>query len=110
MLWKIRSVRLPGADLGALMAAMSVLASPFLLDYDLVLLALPMAWLMTSAQRTGFRPWEKMALFVAFAAPLFIRTIAIRSGLPFGPPVLAMLLVVVAGRVLSQARAAVSSS
>jgi len=110
LLWKVRGVRPSGADLGALTAAMSVLASPFLLDYDLVLLALPMAWLVTSAQRTGFRPWEKTVLFVAFAAPLFIRTVAIRSGLPFGPPVLVLLLVVVAGRVLSQPRAAAVSS
>lgn len=98
LLWGIRRVRPSGLDLGALMVAMAVLASPFLLDYDLVMLALPMAWLLASAQRTGFRPWEKVVLFVVFVAPLFVRTIALRLGIPLGPPVLAALLLVVAGR------------
>ncbi|WP_225768488.1 hypothetical protein [Inquilinus sp. Marseille-Q2685] len=80
---------------------MAVLASPFLLDYDLLMLALPMAWLLASAQRTGFRPWEKVVLFAAFVAPLFLRTIALRLGIPLGPPVLAALLLVVAGRAFS---------
>lgn len=101
VLWGIHRARPAGLDLGALMAAMAVLASPFLLDYDLVLLALPMAWLMASAQRTGFRPWEKTVLFVVFIAPLLIRTISLRLGFPLGPPMLAALLVVVASRAFS---------
>jgi len=101
VLWGIRRARPSGLDLGALMAAMAVLASPFLLDYDLVLLALPMAWLMASAQRAGFRPWEKTVLFAAFVAPLVIRTVSLQLGIPLGPPVLAALLVVVASRALS---------
>ena len=99
--WGIRRARPSGLDLGALMVAMAVLASPFLLDYDLVLLALPMAWLMAPAQRTGFRPREKTVLFAAFVAPLVIRTVSLQLGIPLGPPVLAALLVVVASRALS---------
>jgi alpha-1,2-mannosyltransferase len=109
VLWGIRRARPAGLALGALMVAMAVLASPFLLDYDLVLLALPMAWLMASAQRTGFRPWEKTVLFMGFIAPLFIRTISLRLGIPLGPPVLATLLVVVASRALSPSSRSASS-
>jgi hypothetical protein len=96
----IRRARPAGLELGAVMAAMAVLATPFLLDYDLVLLALPLAWLTAAAQRTGFRPWEKTVLFAAFVLPLIVRAVATHLGLPLGPPVLAALLFVVARRAL----------
>ena len=40
----------------------SVLATPFVLDYDLCLLALPLAWLLRQGCRDGFQPWEKLGL------------------------------------------------
>jgi hypothetical protein len=80
--------RRPDAILAMLPLA-TVLASPFLLAYDLALLALPMAWLVEQGQRRGFRPWEKPALTLAFAAPV-LSIVAGSAGIPvFGP--LAML-------------------
>ena len=37
------------------MIVAALLASPFLLDYDLVILAAPLAWLASEAASTGFR-------------------------------------------------------
>jgi hypothetical protein len=90
-----------GLALGAVTANATLLASPFLLDYDLMLLAIPIAWMVREARRTGFRPWEKTALFAAFVLPLVSRTVAMRLGVPLGPPVDAALLYVVAGRALA---------
>jgi hypothetical protein len=73
----------------ALLPLATILASPFLLAYDLALFALPMAWLVREGQRRGFRPWEKPALTLAFAAPV-LSIVAGSAGVPvFGP--LAML-------------------
>jgi alpha-1,2-mannosyltransferase len=109
--YRIRKDRISGPDLGVLMASMTVFASPFLLDYDLMLLALPMAWLMASAQSGGFRPWEKIVLFVAFILPLVARTIGLYAGVPIAPLVLGALLAVISRRIFGSNRhlAAVSS-
>ncbi len=55
---------------GVVLAAAALLVSPFLLVYDLVLLAVPLLWLWRAARDTGFLPWEKMILMVAFVMPL----------------------------------------
>jgi len=46
-----------GAEGPALIAA-TFLTSPFLLDYDLTLLAIPLAWVFSQAQRAGFLSWQ----------------------------------------------------
>ena len=47
--------------------------SPFLLEYDLVILAVPMAWLLSEALRDGFRPAETIALVAAYLAPALFK-------------------------------------
>jgi alpha-1,2-mannosyltransferase len=78
--------------LGPALVAGSLLASPFLLDYDLVLLAVPLAWSLSRAQRDGFLPWEKLTLALGFVLPLISRPLAARLGLPLGPPVILAVL------------------
>lgn len=92
-----------------LMALAALLASPFLLDYDLVLLALPLAWLFAEARQTGFLPYEKVTMFVAYILPLFSRMIAKEAGLPLAPLVIAALFVVVVRRVATDVQPVVSS-
>ena len=89
----------PGAQAeGALLVAATLACTPFLLDYDLVCLALPIAWVAAEAQRTGWRPWEKGVLLAAYALPLASRPLAVLGGVPIAPVVLAALLLVVARR------------
>jgi hypothetical protein len=91
--------RRPGGHAeGAMLAAAAMLVTPFLLDYDLMILALPLAWVMAEAQRTGWRPWEKLTLLAAYALPMVARPIAMSVGIPLAPLVLAVLLVVVTRR------------
>lgn len=83
-----------GADTlaaGALMATAALLTTPFLLDYDLMLLAIPMAWLFREALRGEFLPWEKVVLLASFVLPLLARPVADALGVPLGPIVVIAL-------------------
>jgi alpha-1,2-mannosyltransferase len=98
------AARRPGAQAeGAVLIAATLLCSPYLLDYDLACLALPLAWIMAQASRTEWRPWEKIALLAAYALPLIGRVLAVEIALPLGPPVLIAVLLVVARRVAQAA-------
>ena len=74
---------------GPALVAATLLASPFLLDYDLVLLGIPLAWLTARGLKTGFQPWEKIILAAGFVLPAISRNIAINIGAPIGPVVVA---------------------
>jgi len=90
---------------GAAPVTASVMATPYLLDYDLMVLALPVAWLAAVGLRDGFLPWEKITLLMVFLLPLVARTLGQLLYLPVTPPVTAVLLAVVvrrAGRVRSE--------
>ncbi len=53
----------------------ALLATPFVLDYDLALLGLPIVLLARDGAEHGFLPWEKTLLAAAWALPLFARPI-----------------------------------
>lgn len=63
-----------GLKAAGLMTA-AVLATPFVLDYDLALLGLPIVLLARDGAERGFLPWEKTLLAAAWALPLFARPI-----------------------------------
>jgi Glycosyltransferase family 87 len=83
----------------ATLAAAACLATPFLLDYDLMLLAVPLAWVAATADRSGFLPWEKLVLAAAFMLPMVARPVAMTADLPLAPLVVAALLAVTVRRV-----------
>jgi hypothetical protein len=92
------AARRPGADAeGALMAAAALLISPWCFDYDLVVLAPALAWVLARAAG-GFMPWEKVSLLAAYLLPLAMRGVATSTGLPLGPPVLLLLFFAVCRR------------
>ncbi|KQM17468.1 glycosyltransferase family 87 protein [Novosphingobium sp. Leaf2] len=99
----ILAARRRGWTLGmaAAMLAATPLATPFVLDYDLVILAFPLLWLTGQGLRYGFAPWEKMAILLAFAAPAFARPLAMKADLPIMPLVLALLFAVIWRRVMA---------
>jgi hypothetical protein len=65
-------VRSGTAEVAAITACIPF-CSPFMLEYDLVILAVPMVWLLSEALRHGFRRGEGAALAVAFAAPMLFK-------------------------------------
>lgn len=90
---------------GAAMATAALLASPFVLGYDLLLLAIPLLWIVCEAGRTGFLPWEKPVLAAAFMLPLLSTPVADRLHLPLAPPVLLALFAFAFRRAISCHRA-----
>jgi hypothetical protein len=87
-------------------AAAALLVSPFLLDYDLVLLAVPLAWAVREGARTGFLPWEKVVLASGFLMPLISRLSATWLGIPLSSLVLLGVFGVAIRRAYLQTRPA----
>jgi alpha-1,2-mannosyltransferase len=70
-----RGARSGRAEIAAI-AACVPFCSPFLLEYDLVILAVPMVWLLGEALRDGFRRGEAIALVAAYLAPALFKLTA----------------------------------
>ena len=101
-LWLIerRAFRAPAE--GAAIVCAGLLASPFVLDYDLTLLAIPLLWLLREGLRTGFLPYEKALLALAFVLPLVARATAGAVGLPLAPLVIAAIFALAMRRALTR--------
>jgi hypothetical protein len=77
--------------MSAMLPLATLLASPFLLAYDLALLALPMAWLVRQGVAGRFLAWEKPVLGIAFLTPV-ATVLASRAGVPVLPPLVMLAL------------------
>ena len=90
-----------GLALGALTISATLLATPFLLDYDLLIMALPLGWLVLTGATNGFRNWEKLGLLVAFLLPLVSRKLAVLLHLPVAPLVMLIVFAYVVRRLIA---------
>jgi hypothetical protein len=88
--------------LAALVLAGAPLATPFVLDYDLLLTAFPLAYLFAKAREGGFADWERITIAGVFAGAAFARPIALSAGVPIMPLLLAALFVCVWRRVRAE--------
>jgi hypothetical protein len=95
--WLRRRAPSSGAE-GPAMIVAALLTSPFLLDYDLVILAAPLAWMLREGAGKGFLSWEKLILLAAFVLPVVSRTIATDLDAPVAPFVLTALFVAILRR------------
>jgi glycosyl transferase family 87 len=68
----------------AVLLASTALASPYLLDYDLVLLGPAIAFLVDEIDAERPRAYEVSLLVFVWIAPLFTRTVAGLSSIPLG--------------------------
>jgi hypothetical protein len=82
----------------ASLACGTLLMTPYFVDYDLVLLALPIAWMSWDAMHSAFLPWEKSILFLAWLFPLFARVLSLLASLPLTPLLLALLMLAIVRR------------
>ena len=85
----------------AALATAILLTTPYMMDYDLVVLALPLAWLALEGRRMGFLPWEKSLLAFVWLLPLFARSLAGGASIPVAPLAMLLLLADVARRTAS---------
>jgi hypothetical protein len=75
----------------ALAVSGTALAVPALYDYDLVVLAVPMAILAAEAVRSGWMPGERLLLVIAWLMPMIGSPLARYAHLPLMPLVLLAL-------------------
>jgi len=86
--------RAPLALAGSALVLSIPLTTPYAYDYDLVMLLLPLAWLLTDARATGFRRGEAILLTAAWAMPVAGKFIAEATTLQ--PTWLVLLLLLLA--------------
>lgn len=90
--------RRPFALKAATLAVGSLMVSPYVLQYDLVLLALPIAWLAMEGFEKGFLPYEKAVLSVAWILPRVSLPVSQSAKIPIAPIVIIALLTAILRR------------
>ncbi len=82
VLWLTRAAR-PNLRNAAVCAA-ALLSTPYVLDYDLVVLGLGAAFLVADGIERGFLPWDRSLLALVWIAPLVARPLAEATLIPLG--------------------------
>jgi hypothetical protein len=90
----------------AALATTALLVTPFLYDYDLVVLAAPMAWLAAQGARAGWLRGEIPLLLALYFLPFVARLAGFRLGVPLAPPLVLGLLLCIVRRAMRPAMAA----
>jgi len=80
------------------LATASLLATPYVLDYDLVVLAVAIVFLVRHGMNRGFHDYEISLLAAAWFMPLLSRAVAGVTGIPLGLLVLLALYVFIVQR------------
>ena len=94
-LW--RSAAAPPLKAAALCLA-AILATPYSLDYDMMVLAPAIAFFATDGIARGFNAWEKTAVAALWLVPLVTRSIAGATLIPLGVPAMLAMFVVILRR------------
>jgi hypothetical protein len=81
-LWLARKAR-PDVRNAAVTATV-LISTPYVLDYDFVVLLAGIAFLWRDAERHGWLSWEKSALALVWVAPLIARNLAAMTLFPLG--------------------------
>ena len=98
-LWLARRAK-PDLRNAAVTAAV-LISTPYVLDYDFVVLLAGIAFLWRDAERHGWLPWEKNALALVWIAPLVARNIAAMTLFPLGLLTAVLLLGLAARRAVT---------
>ena len=80
----------------------SLLATPFCLDYDLMLLAPVIAFLALDGLRHGFCYWHKTVLAALWLVPLIARSVTEAVSIPLAAPLLLVTFFFVLQRAISE--------
>ena len=84
-LWRSRA---SFAFKAAALAIATILATPYSLDYDLMVVAPAIAFLVRDGIEHGFSPWEKTLLAALWFVPMVTRSVAGATLIPLAVPVL----------------------
>jgi hypothetical protein len=94
----------PLALRGAMLIVATMLATPYMFDYDMVVLALPLAWLAADGIARGWQQYEREILVAAWVAPLVAPNIAEATHLQLAPFVTIGLFILILQRSVALAR------
>lgn len=79
-------------------AAAVLISTPYVLDYDYVVLLLGIAFLWKDGEEHGWGAWERSLLALAWVAPLFARALAAATLVPLGLVTAILVLAIAASR------------
>ncbi len=85
------------------------LATPYSLDYDLMLLAPAIAYLALDGWARGFAPWQKTILAALWIVPLIARSVPQATLIPLAVPTLLLAFALVLRRAMNDSGAAQAS-
>ena len=88
-LWPIRQ---------SILVLASVLASPYIMDYDLTLLALPIALIAKEGVKYDWMPAERQMLTILWALPVLMVLVSFYTSIQIGPIVLLLAIIFVMRR------------
>jgi alpha-1,2-mannosyltransferase len=97
LVWLWRSAASYPLKAAALCLA-TILATPYSLDYDMMVLAPAIAFAAADGLSRGFGPWEKTALAALWLVPLVARSVAEASLIPLGVPAMLSVFVLILRR------------
>lgn len=97
VIWVWRSDRRFALKAAALGAG-SVMVSPYVLQYDLVLLALPIAWVAMDGLEHGFMPYDKLVLLLTWFMPRYSYSLSKVAGIPIVPIATIALMTIILRR------------
>src|SRR5207248_3124722 len=83
----------------AALVTAAVMVTPYVYDYELVVMALPIAWPSAAGLRQGFLSWEKFGLLLAWMLPLVSRPLGVYLQVPTAPIILTLFLMFILRRV-----------
>jgi len=109
LIWLWRSATAYPLKAAALCLA-AILATPYTFDYDMMVLAPAIAFLVADGVERGFRAWEKTALAALWLVPLVSRTVAQASFIPLGVPIMLAIFILLLRRSTSDLDFPVASS
>jgi alpha-1,2-mannosyltransferase len=76
----------------------AILATPYTLDYDMMVLAPAITFLAVDGMARGFGPWQKTALAALWLVPLVARTVPQVTLIPLGAPAMLAMFVLILQR------------
>jgi alpha-1,2-mannosyltransferase len=97
LLWRSRA---PFPLKAAALAIGTILATPYSLDYDLMLLAPAIAFLAADGLARGFGPYEKSTLALLWIVPLVTRAVAQTTLIPLAVPAMLLCFIIVLHRAM----------
>jgi hypothetical protein len=98
VVWQVARAR-PGAAIEmAVLTVGALIVTPYMFDYDLVCLLVPMACVSALALHGRWLAWEKAVLLLVYVLPLAARMVATNFGWPLMPVPMFLLLFICARR------------